>query len=76
MITVKVIGASADRKQIIVDASTTIKECFDRAGINRGNSAIYLDGIPVGAAEINATLADMHVSEGCTLSAITKSDAA
>lgn len=76
MITVKVIGASADRKQIIVDGSTTIKECFDKAGINRGNSAIYLDGIPVGAAEINATLADMNVSEGCTLSAITKSDAA
>lgn len=76
MITVKVIGASADRKQIIVSADTTIKECFDKAGINRGNSAIYLDGIPVSASEINATLEDMHITEGCTLSAITKSDAA
>ena len=74
MITVT-IGTNLDRKEVMVDPETkTLKALFKENGIAYERATNYLDGCPINAEQINQTLAQLHVTEDCTLLSVIKND--
>jgi hypothetical protein len=75
MTTIKVSLATPDgRKTALVDDNTSIKDVLNNNGVVYTKATLMLDGVILGAADINKTLAQMNVTSDCTISVTIKMD--
>ena len=60
----------------IVDASTTLRNAFENAGIEYAARGVVLslDGCPLKPGDLDKSFADFGVTEKCFLSGIVKAD--
>lgn len=73
MVKVKVAN-NMTAKEIIVEGSTTVKECFAKAGISYERSTVCLDGQNLAGSQLTKTLDELGVTEEATVMAIIKND--
>lgn len=68
------IGTNTSREPIIVPETMTPKDIFNQQGIDYSRANVHLDGAALKAAEMNTSLADLKITEKCTLIAVVKGD--
>jgi hypothetical protein len=68
------VGSTDERKKVIVDASSTLREILEDAGINYMNETMQLDGTSLVAGSMDKTLADFNVKNRCYLLSVVKAD--
>lgn len=73
MIQVKV-GTNTKRETLVLAESATPKQALNQAGVDYSTATIHLDGSVIKAAEMNKSLADLGITESCTLIAVIKTD--
>lgn len=69
-----IIGSNTNRKSVLVDPNTTIREVLETNGIDYSVGGIHLDGLSIGGSELDDTFAERGVSEKCMLISVVKSD--
>lgn len=72
---IKVIsGTSLNKTELVIDATTTLMEAAEQAGLNVAAGGITLNGSMVSAADFNKTFADYGITEKCYLLQVVKAD--
>jgi hypothetical protein len=72
---IKVTIASTDeRKTAIVEDTDSVKKILTDNGINYAKATLMLDGMILGAADINKTMKDLNVGADCIISVTIKMD--
>lgn len=66
------VSNTTKREDIIVNGSTTVKECFEKAGIDCSRGLISLDGSRV--KDLNASIESLGAVNGSSLMSIIKND--
>jgi hypothetical protein len=61
-------------KEIVVPGSTTVKDCFIKAGISHDRATICLDGQNLRMSQLDSTLDELGCSDEVTVMAIIKND--
>lgn len=73
MITVT-IGNNLNRKDHILESSTTLRDAFDKAGVNYSIGVSSLDGASLLPGDIGKTFDDFGVKDRCFLLNVVKAD--
>jgi citrate lyase beta subunit len=70
------IAAPDERKTHLADPSESIKGILDVNKVNHMKATLMLDGVILGASDVNKTLSQMNVPDNtdCTLSVTIKMD--
>jgi len=68
------VGNNLDRKDVIVDASCTLRSILEDAGIDYTNGSMHLDGCALVPGDLDKTLADFKVTDRCFLLKVVKAD--
>ena len=65
---------NTNRVTVLVPETDTIKDTLQNNNIIIGAGTLSLDGMPLGAGDINKTFAQMNITDSCFLVSIVKSD--
>ena len=68
------IGNTTNRKDVIVDESTTLEDVLAANAINTNGTIIHFNGQPLKRSELSKTFVDFTNEEACSLIAVTKLD--
>lgn len=68
------VGTNTTRQTLIVQESATPKAVLTQAEVRYETATIHLDGAVLKAAEMNTPLAELGVTDSCTLIAVVKTD--
>jgi len=68
------VGNNLDRKDVIVDASRTLRSVLEEGGIDYTNGSMHLDGCALMPGDLDKTLAAFNVTERCFLLNVVKAD--
>lgn len=68
------VANNTQRKTIIVDGNTTIRECFEQAGIPFTKALVSLDGRNVSSDKLDTPLSELTCADEVSLMAIIKND--
>ena len=68
------IGNNIDRKDVIVDASRSLRSVLEEGGIDYSVGSMHLDGCALMPGDLDKTLGDFNVTERCFLLNVTKAD--
>lgn len=72
---IKVIsGTSLNKTELVIDATTTLMDAAEQAGLNVAAGGITLNGTIVSASDFNKTFADYGITEKCYLLQVVKAD--
>lgn len=72
------IGTNTDRKNVITDANTPLKDVLRTNNVNITGTALHLNGTLIPGVDTNKSLAELGVSDGTSamLIAVQKADSA
>ena len=73
MITIK-IGNNLERKTVIVDENTTVRNALESNGIDYSTGVTTLDGAPLRPGDMDKSFAQFGITEKCTLVNVLKAD--
>lgn len=68
------IGTNLERKEVLVDASTKIKDLFEDNGVAYQRATNYLDGAPITVEDMHKSLEELGITDTCALISIIKLD--
>lgn len=68
------VGNNLERKDVIVDASCTLRGILEDAGIDYTNGTMHMDGCALMPGDLDRTLASFNVTERCFLLNVVKAD--
>lgn len=73
------VGNNLKRETVIVDSSSTLRSCFEEAGMKLNGGVVTLDGAAIAPGDMNKTLNELGYTgeEGkneCILHSIAKAD--
>ena len=67
-------GNNVKRKDVILDANTTLREALEDADIDYTRGVMNLDGSPLSPGDLDKTFADFGITEKCYLLNVVKAD--
>ena len=73
MITIK-IGNNLERKTVIVDENTTVRNALESNGIDYSTGVTTLDGAPLRPGDMDKSFAQFGITEKCTIVNVLKAD--
>jgi hypothetical protein len=68
------VGTNTSRKNVIVDASTTLRKVLEDNEIDYSRANVNLDGASLNPGDMDKTFADLGIAESCFLIASIKQD--
>ncbi len=69
------VGNNVKREQVIVPATTTLRQVLENAGIDYATrGSLHLDGAPLGPGDLDKTFADFGITERTFLLQVIKAD--
>jgi len=72
---VRVTIATTDKRtSILAPATKTVREILEENSVNYKGAALMIDGVMLTAATVGNTLAELDVTEACTISVTVKMD--
>lgn len=72
------ISSNTNRTSVAVEATATVLDVYEAAGMAVGNTAVYLNGVVVSRDELDESLEDLGVEDfsNATLINVVKADSA
>lgn len=68
------VGNTTQRKDVIVDETTLVKDVFYNNGYPNINGIVHLNGVALRDVELNKSLGALGVTDSCTLISVIKLD--
>lgn len=68
------VGTNMDRQTVIVDASTTLREVLEDAGVEYARGGLHLDGVSLIPGDIDKSFEQFGITDKCYLLQVTKTD--
>ncbi len=69
-----VTGNNLKRSEVIVESSATLRQVLENNDIDYTRGVIHLDGVSIGAGDLDKTFAQMGITEKCYLLNVVKAD--
>ena len=67
-------GTNVERKTVIIDENTTLRNALEDNGVDYSRGAMHLDGAPLKAGDLDKTFADFNITEKAYLLNVVKAD--
>ena len=69
-----IIGTNTEKKTLILEPSTTLRNALEEAEIDYSAGSLHLDGATLKPGDLDKTFADLGITEKCYLINVVKSD--
>ena len=68
------VGNNVDRKDVIVDTDTTLRQVLEDAALDYSRGVFHLDGTSLHPGDLDKTFADFGIAERCYLLQVAKTE--
>jgi len=68
------IGTNTNRKSIMVNPASTVKEVLSENGIDYAAGGIHLDGLSISGEALNKSFSEHGITDDCMLISVVKAD--